>query len=63
MTEPNGKLALLKLVVGWSIVAVWAFSIGLDVFLPEYDPPPTIHLLMMLVAGAMFGPTITGRRK
>ena len=53
----------LRLVVGWLILTVWTVSFALDAILPDYDVPPTVHGLMLLVVGALFGPTITGRRR
>lgn len=51
----------LRIVIGWVVVGAWVGSIIIDASIPDYDPPASIHLLMMLVAGALFGPKITGR--
>lgn len=59
----SGPVNNLRLVVGWVIVVAWAASVVADAVLPDYDAPPTVHGLMLLVAGALFGPTITGRRR
>ena len=59
----DGPVNRLRLVVGWIIVIAWAASLIADAVLPEYDAPPTVHGLMLLVAGALFGPSITGRRR
>jgi hypothetical protein len=59
----GGPTNTLRLAVGWIIVTAWAASIVLDAILPGYDAPPTVHGLMLLVAGALFGPSITGRRR
>jgi biotin transporter BioY len=60
----NGKgLDRLRLTLGWTVTALWVASLIADAALPEYDVPATLHGLMLMVAGALFGPTITGRRK
>jgi len=59
----NGSTNALRLAVGWLIVAAWTVSLVLDAVLPDYDVPPSVHGLMLLVAGALFGPSITGRRR
>ena len=53
----------LRLVVAWVIVAAWLVSLVVDGLVPAYEIPPTIHGLMLIVAGFLFGPTITGRGK
>ena len=50
----------LRIGVGIVIVCAWVGSLLLDAFVTDYDPPATVHLLMMVVAGAIFGPSITG---
>lgn len=42
-------------VLGWMITGVWALSMILHAINIGYEPPPSIHLLMMTVAGATFG--------
>ena len=54
---------VLRLAVGWLVVTVWTVSLVLDAVLPDYDVPPSVHGLMLLVAGALFGPSIAGRRR
>lgn len=53
----------LRLVAGWAIVALWVGSIVVQFVVPEFNPNPSVHALMMVVAGALFGPTILGRGK
>lgn len=60
MTNPMGKL---RFAVAWVIVGVWVLTLALNAFAPTYDIPPTVHGLMLLVAGFLFGPTITGGRR
>lgn len=45
-----------KLVTAIAIVIVvaWAVSFILDAVNPNYDPPESLHALMLLVAGAAF---------
>ena len=44
------------------ITVVWVLSLTLDATWGSYDPPPTIHALMMLVAGWAFGERYLRRR-
>lgn len=44
-------------VLAWVITGTWAISFVLDAAVKSYDPPPILHALMMLVAGAAFGST------
>ena len=37
------------------ITAAWAVSFILDIVVKEYDPPASVHALMMIVAGGVFG--------
>lgn len=41
--------------IGWTVTVAWAASFVLDAVLKNYEPPVTVHALMMLVAGAAFG--------
>lgn len=59
----NNPLTKLRIYVAWIIVGAWLLSFGLDIVLPTYDIPPTVHGLMAMVAAFLFGPTITGRGK
>ena len=59
----NSPTAKLRTAVAWIIVATWVTSFILDIVLPIYDIPPTVHGLMAMVAAFLFGPTITGRGK
>jgi hypothetical protein len=43
--------------LAWIIVGAWGSSFVLDAVVTTYDPPPVIHALMMVVAGAAFGST------
>ena len=52
-----------RIIVGWVIVVTWVGSIIVDAVVPAYDVPITINGAMMLVAGWLFGPTITGRTR
>lgn len=65
VSEPqNGTPGMerLRLALGWTIVGAWTLSLVLDAIPGStYDPPASVHVLMMVVAGALFGPRITGR--
>lgn len=42
--------------LAYLISILWTISFFLDIILPHYDPPPTIHGLMMAVAGGFLAP-------
>jgi hypothetical protein len=42
-------------ILGWVITVAWALSMGLHATNIGYEPPASIHVLMMVVAGAAFG--------
>lgn len=44
------------------ITAAWAISFIVDILQPAYDPPPSLHALMLIVAGAAFGNAVIGRK-
>ena len=46
---------LLRSVIGWTVTGAWATSFVLDAMFASYEPPVSLHALMMLVAGAAFG--------
>lgn len=37
------------------ITLAWAVSFIVDIAKTEYDPPASVHALMLIVAGAVFG--------
>jgi hypothetical protein len=37
------------------ILVVWVISFFADMVMEEYSPPPSIHALMLIVAGALYG--------
>jgi hypothetical protein len=41
-------------ILGYLIMIAWGLSMIADVAVKGYDPPPTVHGLMMLFAGAAF---------
>lgn len=45
----------LTLIVSYTIVGAWIISFFVDLVVVTYDPPPSVHALMLIVAGAMFG--------
>ena len=48
----NERIALWLTVV---ITTAWAISFIVDITRTEYDPPASVHALMLIVAGAVFG--------
>lgn len=47
--------------VASTIVVVWVASLLLAAALPAFRIQPSVHVLMMLVAGWLFGPSMTGK--
>lgn len=45
-------------VLGWLITFAWGISFVLDAAVKEYEPPVSVHALMMVVAGAAFGSSL-----
>lgn len=48
----NNKIATLLAIV---ITVAWAISFFVDIFVLDYNPSASVHALMMMVAGAVFG--------
>lgn len=48
----NNRLATR---LAYVITLAWAVSFLVDIFVISYEPPASVHPLMMLVAGAVFG--------
>lgn len=44
--------------LAWLITSAWISSFIMDATVVRYDPPPTVHGLMMLVAGAAFASSL-----
>jgi hypothetical protein len=44
------------------ITVAWAVSFVLDAIFPNYEPPESVHALMLIVAGAAFTQGIIVRR-
>lgn len=47
--------------LGWVITGFWGFSMLLHAANIGYEPPMSIHILMMTVAGTAFGTNFIGR--
>lgn len=48
----NRRIALYLAIV---ITIAWGVSFIIDVIDESYDPPASVHALMMIVAGSVFG--------
>jgi hypothetical protein len=48
--------------VAYIITAIWVISVVADLFVKEYDPPPGVLQLMLLVAGYLFTREILPRK-
>lgn len=46
--------AVLTFWISVAITAVWIISFFVDIFVQGYEPPPSVHALMLIVAGALF---------
>jgi hypothetical protein len=44
------------------ITVIWAISFVLDAVITKYDPPESVHALMLIVAGAAFTGTVIKTR-
>lgn len=53
--EVDKRLAAAIAIV---ITTAWAVSFILGALNPAYNPPPSIHPLMLIVAGAAFGTAV-----
>lgn len=51
----------LRITVAWVIVAIWVGLVVVQTIDPGRPVPGSVHALMMLVAGFLFGPSIVGR--
>ena len=51
-SEDDRRLAKF---LAYIITLAWAVSFTIDIVNPAYDPPASIHPLMLLVAGGAFG--------
>lgn len=54
-TPANTSDNRVATVLAGVITAAWAISFVMDIVARTYDPPPSVHALMMMVAGAVFG--------
>lgn len=45
------------------ITVAWAVSFIIGALNPSYAPPPSLHPLMLIVAGAAFGNTVLNRKR
>jgi len=45
----------LATIVAVVITTAWAVSFILDAVVATYEPPPSVHPLMLMVAGSLFG--------
>jgi hypothetical protein len=57
------NLEKLRLWTALTIIILWVISIIAGAIPPlGYDPPPTLHALMVMTATFLFGPTMIGRK-
>lgn len=57
MAEDNDDKSNSRIVQGLAavITTAWAVSFIVDILDKSYEPPASVHALMLLVAGAVFG--------
>jgi cell division protein FtsB len=53
--QEDNSNRFIALVVASVITAAWAISFTVDIFVKDYEAPPSVHALMLIVAGAVFG--------
>jgi hypothetical protein len=58
-SNENNRIAQILASV---ITGAWAISFIVDIVIKEYDPSPSVHALMMIVAGAVFGEGLIRKR-
>ena len=58
MQPVMGPFEKLRLVLGSVAIAVWVISIVLEATIQDYKSPPSIQLVVLIVAGSLFAPTI-----
>jgi hypothetical protein len=57
-------LEKLRLYTAAAIVVVWMVSLVADAIpVLSYDPPATLHALMVMTATFLFGPSLVGRSR
>lgn len=59
----GSNIERFRVLVASTILVVWVLTLVGSALWPQYDIPPTVHGLMVMVATYLFGPTITGRGK
>lgn len=57
-----GPFEKLRLVLGSVAIGLWVISIIVDALVPMYDPPPSIQLVVLIIAGSLFAPTIVRKQ-
>lgn len=45
----------LSNIIAAVVTSVWALSFVADIIMPNYDPSPFVHLVMMAVVGSAVG--------
>ena len=63
MAERGSRWDTFRLVLGGTILACWVASITLNAIDRTYNPPITIHALMLVVATWAFADRVIGRRE
>lgn len=54
-TSPDNSNNKVATVLAGVITTAWGVSFITDIVVKNYDPPASVHALMMMVAGAVFG--------
>lgn len=53
----------LRLAIGYGVLGTWLAAFVVSVAKPEFNVSPALQLLMTLIGGTVFAPTILGRDK
>ena len=53
-----GPFEKLRLVLGSVAIVVWVVTIVLEATVSTYKTPPSVQLVVLIVAGSLFAPTI-----
>lgn len=55
MAAPDERITVLLVRVAYFVTAVWGISFMIDFIDKDYEAPQSVHGVMLIVAGALFG--------
>jgi hypothetical protein len=57
-----GPFERLRLILGAAAIGAWVVTLILDAVNPNYDPPQSVQLVVLIIAGSLFAPTIVRKQ-